>query len=298
MEYGPPPLFRQGMSVRIRFLLSVLAAIILILVDGRLRAVDGFRSALVSFTTPLVEVVAAPARFIGEYENYFTSKRTLSDENQRLKVENQLLLLRAARLNELEVENARLRSLVEAVPRTTSHTKTAEVLGRVSDPFVSRLQINLGERDGLVTGMPVIGVYGVLGQVNRTVLHQAEVRLLTEQHQQISVVNERTGVHYIATGTGEPELDLLFVRQDDDLRAGDRLVTSGFDKIFPRNIAVATVTSVTHTPGETYQRVSASPGAITDDIQFATVILVDPNPTAALEAQTEEKQPFERRRRR
>ena len=289
MEYGPPPLFRQGMSVRIRFLLSVLAAIILILVDGRLRAVDGFRSALVSFTTPLVEVVAAPARFIGEYENYFTSKRTLSDENQRLKEENQLLLLRAARLNELEVENARLRSLVEAVPRTTSHTKTAEVLGRVSDPFVSRLQINLGERDGLVTGMPVIGVYGVLGQVNRTVLHQAEVRLLTEQHQQISVVNERTGVHYIATGTGEPELDL---------RAGDRLVTSGFDKIFPRNIAVATVTSVTHTPGETYQRVSASPGAITDDIQFATVILVDPNPTAALEAQTEEKQPFERRRRR
>lgn len=171
MEYGPPPLFRQGMSVRIRFLLSVLAAIILILVDGRLRAVDGFRSALVSFTTPLVEVVAAPARFIGEYENYFTSKRTLSDENQRLKEENQLLLLRAARLNELEVENARLRSLVEAVPRTTSHTKTAEVLGRVSDPFVSRLQINLGERDGLVTGMPVIGVYGVLGQVNRTVHH-------------------------------------------------------------------------------------------------------------------------------
>ena len=58
------------------------------------------------------------------------------------------------------------------------------------------------------------------------------------------------------------------------------------------------MTSVTHTPGETYQRVSASPGAITDEIQFATVILVDPNPTAALEAQTEEKQPFERRRRR
>lgn len=298
MEYGPPPLFRQGMSVRIRFLLSVLAAIILILVDGRFRAVDGFRSALVSFTTPLVEVVGAPARLIGESEDYFVSKKNLTAENARLKEENQLLLLRAARLQEFEEENARLRRLVEATPRTASRTKTAEVLGRVSDPFVKRLQINLGERDGLVMGMPVIGVSGVLGQVNRTVAHQAEVRLLTEQHQQISVVNARTGVHYIANGTGEPELDLLFVRQGDDVRAGDQLVTSGFDKIFPRNIVVATVTSVTHTPGETYQRVSASPGAITDDIQFATVILVDPNPTAALEAQTEEKQPFERRRRR
>lgn len=298
MEYGPPPLFRQGMSVRVRFLLCLLASIILILVDGRLRAVDGFRSILVSFTSPIVEIVGAPARLIMRSEAYFVSKRNLTTENATLKEENQLLLLRAARLQELEVENARLRRLVEATPRTTSRTRTAEVIGVTSDPFVERIQINLGERDGLQTGMPVIGVNGVLGQIGRTVAHLAEVRLLTEQYQQISVVNARTGVHYIATGTGESDLDLLFVRRSDDVKSGDLLVTSGFDKIFPRNITVATVNKVSYVPGETYQRVSAKPEAINDDLQFATIILVDPNPTAALEEKNEEEKPFERRRRR
>lgn len=298
MEYGPPPLFRQGISVRVRFLLSVLLAIILILIDGRLRAVDGFRSALVSFTSPLVEVVGAPARLLTQSEDYFVSKRNLTAENARLKEENQLLLLRAARQQELEEENKRLRKLVEATPRTTSRTRTAEVVGIVSDPFVKRLQINLGERDGITTGMPVIGVYGVLGQIGRTVAHLSEVRLLTEQHQQISVVNARTGVHYIANGTGETDLDLLFVRLHEDVKVGDQLVTSGFDKVFPRNLMVATIRSVTHVPGETYQRVTATPAAINDDIQFATIILTDPNPTAALQEKSMDENAFERRRRR
>ena len=57
MAYGAPPLFRQGVSIRARFLFFLMLSLAVILVDGRLRALDDFRSALTSFLTPFKEVV-------------------------------------------------------------------------------------------------------------------------------------------------------------------------------------------------------------------------------------------------
>lgn len=297
MQYGPPSLFRQGVSARARFIFFVVLSLVCILVDGRLRALDGLRSALVSFTTPLVQVLSLPGEILGEGEGYFTSKHRLSEENRRLLEENQLLQLKAARLDEMSQENERLRLIVNAVPRTASNTVTAEVIGRVSDPFTKRLQINLGEKDGIAVGMPVVGAFGALGQITRTVAHLSEVTLLTDHRQQIAVVNERTGAHAIAAGTGDSSLNILFVGPKADIRKGDRLTTSGLDGLFPRNLLVGIVTTIAYQPGENYQRVEASPAAQLDNIQFATVVLVDPNPTAALDEVEEKKDPFERRRR-
>ena len=93
MQYGPPPLFRQGVSARARFIFFVVLSLVAILVDGRLRALEGLRSAIISFTSPIVQVVAFPAQAIGHGRNYFTSKTKLAGENRRLTEENQLLQL-------------------------------------------------------------------------------------------------------------------------------------------------------------------------------------------------------------
>ena len=170
MEYGPPPLFRQGISARARFLFFVLICVILILVDGRLRSLDNFRSAVISFTTPMVHVATLPITLLGEGEGYFISKVKLKTANDQLLEENQKLSLEVARLREMREENERLRQLVNAVPREADRVVTGEVLGRVSDQFTRRLQINLGEKSGIVQGMPVIGAFGILGQITRAVL--------------------------------------------------------------------------------------------------------------------------------
>ena len=91
MEYGPPPLFRQGISARARFLFFVLICVILILVDGRLRSLDNFRSAVISFTTPMVHVATLPITLLGEGEGYFISKVKLKTANDQLLEENQKL---------------------------------------------------------------------------------------------------------------------------------------------------------------------------------------------------------------
>ena len=101
MEYGPPPLFRQGISARARFLFFVLICVILILVDGRLRSLDNFRSAVISFTTPMVHVATLPITLLGEGEGYFISKVKLKTANDQLLEENQKLSLEVARLREM-----------------------------------------------------------------------------------------------------------------------------------------------------------------------------------------------------
>lgn len=283
MAYGAPPLFRQGVSIRARFLFFLMLSLAVILVDGRLRALDDFRSALTSFLTPFKEVVQLPGLFIENSAGYFISKKNLNEEIQRLTKENQLLQLDAARMEEMRQENENLRHLVSALAATTDHVVTTEVIGRPADPFSRRIQIAAGALDGMQVGMPVIGPFGVLGQVSRTVSHQSEVTLISDHKSRISVINNRTGQIFLLAGTGDSGLlTVAFAQPSADLQPGDELVTSGLDHLYPKAVLTAIVKSSTYVPGEAYRRVEATAAADLTDVQFATVVLVNPHPTAEL----------------
>lgn len=297
MAYGAPPLFRQGVSIRARFLFFLMLSLAVILVDGRLRALDDFRSALTSFLTPFKEVVQLPGLFIENSAGYFISKKNLNEEIQRLTKENQLLQLDAARMEEMRQENENLRRLVSALAATTDHVVTTEVIGRPADPFSRRIQIAAGALDGVQVGMPVIGPFGVLGQVSRTVSHQSEVTLISDHKSRISVINNRTGQIFLLAGTGDSGLlTVAFAQPSADLQPGDELVTSGLDHLYPKAVLTAIVKSSTYVPGEAYRRVEATAAADLTDVQFATVVLVNPHPTAELDIKDVKPQNrFERR---
>lgn len=297
MAYGAPPLFRQGVSIRARFLFFLMLSLAVILVDGRLRALDDFRGALTSFLTPFKEVVQLPGLFIENSAGYFISKKNLNEEIQRLTKENQLLQLDAARMEEMRQENENLRHLVSALAATTDHVVTTEVIGRPADPFSRRIQIAAGALDGVQVGMPVIGPFGVLGQVSRTVSHQSEVTLISDHKSRISVINNRTGQIFLLAGTGDSGLlTVAFAQPSADLQPGDELVTSGLDHLYPKAVLTAIVKSSTYVPGEAYRRVEATAAADLTDVQFATVVLVNPHPTAELDIKDVKPQNrFERR---
>ena len=297
MAYGAPPLFRQGVSIRARFLFFLMLSLAVILVDGRLRALDDFRSALTSFLTPFKEVVQLPGLFIENSAGYFISKKNLTEEIQRLTKENQLLQLDAARMEEMRQENENLRHLVSALAATTDHVVTTEVIGRPADPFSRRIQIAAGALDGVQVGMPVIGPFGVLGQVSRTVSHQSEVTLISDHKSRISVINNRTGQIFLLAGTGDSGLlTVAFAQPSADLQPGDELVTSGLDHLYPKAVLTAIVKSSTYVPGEAYRRVEATAAADLTDVQFATVVLVNSHPTAELDIKDVKPQNrFERR---
>ena len=296
MEYGPPPLFRQGVSARLRFIFYVVMCVVLMLVDGRFRTLDGFRSVITSLTTPVVEVLTLPKEWLESSEGYFVSKAKLTVAVNELTAKNKTLSLENVRLHELEQENHELRRLLAATSKISQKSVTAEVIGWVADQYTRRIKINIGNDEGIKVGMPVLSSTGIVGQISRVVKHQAEITLLIDHRQQISVINERTNQFFLLQGTGDQSLDMRFVPPKSDVQAGDKLVTSGLDRIFPKNIPVGRVLSVNYEAGETYQTVSVSPVFSDLTLQFVTVILVDPEPTRELdEAEKQEMNSIKRR---
>ena len=51
-------------------------------------------------------------------------------------------------------------------------------------------------------------------------------------------------MQHVVGGDGEPSLIMKYVPNDDSINVGERVVTSGMDKIFPRDIPVGTVSEV------------------------------------------------------
>jgi rod shape-determining protein MreC len=54
-------------------------------------------------------------------------------------------------------------------------------------------------------------------------------------------------------------LELVFVTQTQDIKAGDRLVSSGMGQIYPKNYPVAEIVSVFSDPGQDFATIKARP---------------------------------------
>lgn len=282
MPSGTPPLFLQGLSVQARFYIFLALSIFLILIDSRLRVLDNFRSTVSMLIAPMAQLTDVPILAIEKSKTYFVSKATLGLENHRLQEENQRLSLQNAQIKALEQENNELRTLVHALPRSSNQVITAEVLGQVSDPFTKRIRINRGQKDGILVGMPVIGSTGVIGQISRVVQNSAEITLLTDHTQKLSVFNVRTKRNLILSGTGAHTTQLQFIEPDQDIQVGDILRTTGLDHIFPAQIYAGRISAIQYTPGDTYQVVEVEAPSF-DHLNFVSILLVNPHPTAELE---------------
>jgi rod shape-determining protein MreC len=83
----------------------------------------------------------------------------------------------------------------------------------------------------------------------------------------------RNGLRTIAVGTGEIDrLDLPFLPNNADIRAGDLLVTSGLGGAFPAGYPVAVVDSVTRIPQDPFADVNAKPSAALDQVREVMLI--------------------------
>ena len=114
----------------------------------------------------------------------------------------------------------------------------------------------------------------------------AQAVLISDADHALPVEVNRNGLRTIAVGTGEIDrLDLPFLPNNADIRAGDLLVTSGMGGAFPAGYPVAVVNSVTRIPQEPFADVSATPAAALDQVR--EVMLIWSAPAVTEEAANE-----------
>jgi len=223
---------------------------------------------------PLQLAVSSPAQAWHWTEASLTAREALESQNSALRARDRELSLKVMRFEALARENAELRGLRTALPAEADHWMAAEVILDVkpNDPG-QRLLINRGARNGVFKGQAVMDNYGVLGQTTRVGPWSAEVILVTDPEHAIPVEIERTGVHTIAVGTGDPDsLTLSYLPGNADVKTGDLLLTSGLGGVFPQGYPVARIAEVRHDAVQTLAQFRATPLAHTAALHEVTLV--------------------------
>jgi rod shape-determining protein MreC len=272
LDRTPPPFFRQGPSARTKLLFFAALAVFLMVADARFTLVQQARAVLATVLLPVQRVLLVPVELVEMSYEYVQGVKVARTAEQQALQRLAQQALQAARVHELEAENAKLRALLELRPGLTARSQAAEVLWEASDPYTRKVVIDHGAKQGIALGAPVVDEHGVLGQVTRLYPLSAEVTLLSDKDAAIPVLNGRTQQRGAAFGGVNNALELRFMAANADVQPGDPILTSGLDGVYPPGLAVATVERVDRQAEGGFARVSLKTAAKMDDVHHVLVL--------------------------
>ena len=264
-------------------------------VDHKEHHVESIRKAISVVIYPiqyLVNLPVAVANWMGES---VSSRETLQEENERLRIQHLLFKAQLQKLAALQVENVRLRELLQSSRKVGENVLIAELLAVDLDPFSRQIVINKGTNDNTYIGQPVLDAEGIMGQIVHAGPFSSTAMLITDANHAIPVHVNRNGLRAIALGTGAPDvLEIPYLPISADVVVGDLLTSSGLGGRFPRDYPVARITQVTRNPTQSYATVTAEPIALLE--RSREVLLVwpgdeTPKPVATTESTEQLAQP-------
>ena len=273
-------MFARRLGPTARLLIWLVVGMACVVLDTRYHALDGLRSGFSLLLQPVRESMRAPGDVAAELNGFFTRHRLLQKERDALLAERAQLAVRLNAANQLARENAELRALMQMQARPGQQTVHAALLYQGHDWFAQRITLDQGAGAGLRSGLPVVDAAGLMGQVSRVYPGSSDVTLVSSPDQLTPVVIERTGQRGLAAGTGHGQLELRYMPAQTDVRAGDRLLTSGIDRVYPAGIPVARVSRVTRSQSSPYLRVDCLPLAGLDRSRAVLVLIAAPQVTA------------------
>jgi len=200
---------------RIALLIAILISSVLISVQRG----DDTRASRVEVASqetaaPLARLLAPPLRGI---ENFFASledRSTAFTENETLREELAILRERQTRYDNLAHKVARYEAILGVDTETDVPLKkiAARAIGESNGPFVRSLLLNVGSKDGVKIGNPVLSTQGLIGHVINTGPSTTRVLLLSDLNSRI-----------------------------ENWAIGDRVISSGDDGALPRGLDVGVV---------------------------------------------------------
>ncbi len=270
-------IFTRGPSAGARVLLFSLLSIVLMSLDHRQQHVETLRNALSLLVYPVQRLVNVPADTVRWLSEEFTSKEEQQIEIQRLKQEVFFYRSQLRKLTVTEVENRRLRLLLQSSEDLPERTIIAELVNVDADPYRHQILINKGSRQGSYLGAPVLDAEGIIGQVLHAGPLSSVVVLITDPSHALPVQVDRNGLRGIVRGTGRySELLLPYMQNNADVEVGDLLITSGLGGRFPRGYPVGRVSRISQDPGQPFLRVVAQPTADLDRVREVLLLMAPP----------------------
>ena len=262
LDRQPPPFFRQGPSALTKLAVFSALAVFLMVADARFKVMQPLRVALGVALYPAQWLALQPVLLARGGSEYFSALSTAQRERDAAFKKLGMQSQRANQVEQLTLENERLRKLLDMRGRLQSNGLAAQVLYDAADPYTRKVIIDKGQLQGVLSGSSVLDETGVLGQVTRVYPMVSEVTLVTDRDQSIPVLNTRTGARGVAfggSGTHANTLELRYMAANADVVAGDLLTTSGVDGVYPPGLPVARVERVERQVDTVFARIYCKP---------------------------------------
>jgi rod shape-determining protein MreC len=204
---------------------------------------------ILSAAAPLQRGGAALVEMLASFWTGYVDLRGVRRENLALRV-------KVARLEQaLWMERDRMASydrmsrVLQLAQQLPFESVVAEVVGIDATAWFRSFTVNRGTEQGVRLNGPVIGPGGLVGRVIAVGPQVARVQLISDRASAVGVLLARSRARGIVSGGGSAELQLKYVSNLEDVEAGDLVVTSGVDGIYPKGLAVGRVRLVRNGPG-------------------------------------------------
>ncbi len=210
------------------------------------------------------------------------------EENDELRRENIALSSQVARTRSIRQQNRELERLLNLRDSSASSLRAARIVTKDIFRRENSLTLDVGRRDSVAEGMPVIHESGIVGTVMLVSEEYARVMPYLNTEFRVSATILPLQAEGIVRWDGErmDRLILDHVVKTEPVKKGQEVVTSGHSDAFPPGRTIGTIDSVRTPPGRSELQIFIRPAVPLHEIRHAFVVLSTPNPRRqALEQQ-------------
>lgn len=198
-----------------------------------------------------------------------------AQENRELLEETRNLRAVLTQSDEVRLENQRLRLLLGFKETQQIETLPARVVAEDASSWFRTVMIDKGSEHGVVEGLPVVVAEGVVGRVVRSSPRFSRVLLINDASSAVATLLQSNRARGICRGQGEL-LTFDFVLRQEEVRVGDRVVTSGMGGVFPKGLVIGQVKSVDRQEFGLFQTIEVTPSVDFSHLEEVLVLLRSP----------------------
>jgi rod shape-determining protein MreC len=235
------------------------------------RATPLIRTWVVTAITPIEKFFAHTIDGVhGVFTNYFYL-RGVRKENAGLKEQVEQMRLEQVRLQQDAAQAHRLQLLLGFKEQFISQTLAAQVIGTSGSDASRIIYIDKGTSDGVRDNMAVITPDGIVGKIAKAFSSTSQVLLISDQSWGAGGILTQSRLQGIVKGTQSGDVQMAYIMSDNQIKPGERIITSGGDRIFPKGLPIGTVREVS--PGkDLFLNIRVKPAADLNRLEEVLVI--------------------------
>ena len=228
----------------------------------------------------IMDIYAPPLRatsffFTGikRFWNNYVFLHNQQRENRELQKALELLKEETVQMQELLLENERLRKLLALKERSSARLISAEIIARDAIGGLKTIMINKGANDLIEKDQAVVTHRGVVGRCIDVAHSSSRVLLITDINSSVDALVQRTRSRGIVEGRGTSLCELNYVANTEDVKVGDLVMTAGLCGIFPKGLPIGTVSRIKQDNSGLFQDIELKPRVDLNKLEEVSILL-------------------------